>query len=198
MGGGGGQRIFGPTLGRTRASGAVFGVSGIPPPAPFSGPPDPIPKAQSFVAQIWARDDGDLFTAIEPDKSINEFCLVKSKAALMAPYESPSSGLILMALEVPTVRPYFIPEMGPAPVWASYLQVSPPLLRLSRPSGCGMASQLDPLSPIAQWQSTQLEPSSNPAPLSLRRSYDRVGERATQLRLAASRTPASCTCAPPD
>lgn len=50
-------------------------------------------------------------TSIEPTAgTINDICTF------------PGSGLMLLALDCSQIPSYFIPELGPAPNWCSYLQ----------------------------------------------------------------------------
>ena len=53
---------------------------------------------------------GALMTAIEPSHDINDFCI------------DGKSGLVLAAVEDKTVSSFFIPELGPAPRWCSFLE----------------------------------------------------------------------------
>ena len=60
--------------------------------------------------QIKITDgSGKLFTSIEPDHSINMFTPVGD------------SGLLLTALDDPKVGCFFVPQLGHAPKWATYL-----------------------------------------------------------------------------
>eukprot|EP00667_Euglena_gracilis_P004841 EG_transcript_4866 len=72
--------------------------------------------------KVWDREDGAPFTSMEPHHSINEFCLIKSRANLPPPYDCPSSGLILLAQDRPAISTYFIPQLGKAPDWCSFIQ----------------------------------------------------------------------------
>src|SRR5579871_3215004 len=49
------------------------------------------------------------FTSIEPNTDINDFCVV------------PDSGLIFVANEGIQIGAYYIPSLGPAPRWCSFL-----------------------------------------------------------------------------
>ncbi|KAK9510269.1 hypothetical protein O3M35_005089 [Rhynocoris fuscipes] len=63
------------------------------------------------VLKIWNKDDGKLFTSIEagPDTLFNNLCHV------------PNSGLMFMANENVKILSYYIPTLGPAPKWCSFL-----------------------------------------------------------------------------
>uniref|UniRef100_A0A8C4WA75 Nucleolar protein 10 n=1 Tax=Gopherus evgoodei TaxID=1825980 RepID=A0A8C4WA75_9SAUR len=52
---------------------------------------------------------GKIFTSMEPEHAINDVCLY------------PNSGMLLMANEDPKMNIYYIPVLGPAPRWCSFL-----------------------------------------------------------------------------
>ncbi|CAB4019938.1 Nucleolar 10, partial [Paramuricea clavata] len=66
-------------------------------------------STDSKILKIWHRDSGKPFTAVEPGTSINNLCAY------------PNSGLIFMATEAPKMLIYYIPSLGPAPKWCSFL-----------------------------------------------------------------------------
>lgn len=70
---------------------------------------DVVLSADSKILKIWDRETGKPFTSIEPATDINDVC----------PY--PDSGLVLMATESPKMLVYYIPSLGPAPRWCSFL-----------------------------------------------------------------------------
>ena len=60
---------------------------------------------------IFRSSQGEGMTHIEPTAgAINDVCTF------------PGSGLMLLALDCSQIPSYFIPELGPAPNWCSYLQ----------------------------------------------------------------------------
>lgn len=61
------------------------------------------------VIKLWDRNNGETFTAIQPDKDLNSFCVL------------PGTGMILVTNEGQKVQPYYIPTLGPAPRWCSFL-----------------------------------------------------------------------------
>jgi len=62
------------------------------------------------ILKMWNELDGKPFTAIEPpDTKLNNFCLF------------PQSGLVFIANESPKLLSYYIPSLGPAPKWCSFL-----------------------------------------------------------------------------
>jgi len=61
------------------------------------------------VMKFWHRNTGETFTAIQPDKDLNSFCSV------------PGTGMVFLTNEGQKIQPYYIPALGPAPKWCSYL-----------------------------------------------------------------------------
>ncbi|KAJ8307863.1 hypothetical protein KUTeg_014586 [Tegillarca granosa] len=61
------------------------------------------------IVKLWNRETGKAFTAIEPGTDLNDLCLI------------PESGLLFMANEAPKLLTYYIPAMGTAPRWCSFL-----------------------------------------------------------------------------
>lgn len=61
------------------------------------------------VCKIWDRHTGKPYTSIEPGTGLNNICLV------------PNSGMLFMANEAPKILVYYIPSIGPAPKWCSFL-----------------------------------------------------------------------------
>lgn len=61
------------------------------------------------VLKLWNRHSGETFTAIQPEKDLNSFCAI------------PGTGMIFITNEGQKVQPYYIPALGPAPKWCSYL-----------------------------------------------------------------------------
>ncbi|CAM0138416.1 Small ribosomal subunit biogenesis [Umbelopsis sp. WA50703] len=61
------------------------------------------------IVKIWDRLNGSHFTSIEPENDINDVATVSN------------SGLLFMAMEGIQMGAYYIPQLGPAPKWASFL-----------------------------------------------------------------------------
>ena len=61
------------------------------------------------IIKIWDRQNGKHFTSIEPETDINDVCVVEN------------SGLIFTAQEGIQMGAYYIPQLGPAPRFASFL-----------------------------------------------------------------------------
>ncbi|KAM3725523.1 Nucleolar protein [Dirofilaria immitis] len=62
------------------------------------------------LLKIWEETDGKPFAAIEPGSNLSDFC------------RYPNSGLLFFANESPKMLQYFIPAIGTAPKWCSYLE----------------------------------------------------------------------------
>ncbi|XP_058084705.1 uncharacterized protein LOC131232471 [Magnolia sinica] len=67
--------------------------------------------ADNHIVRIWDPEMGDSMTSIEPTAgTINDVCVFGQ------------SGLMLLALDCSQIPSYFIPALGPAPKWCSYLE----------------------------------------------------------------------------
>lgn len=75
----------------------------------FHDPMDLVLSIDTKILKLWDRNTGKAFTAIEPGTSLNDLCLV------------PGSGLVFMANEAPKVLTYYLPALGTAPRWCSFL-----------------------------------------------------------------------------
>jgi ribosome biogenesis protein ENP2 len=86
---------------------------------------NPINSSESYilstdkkVMKIWNRKDsnmGQILTNIEPPSNINSVCTVSD-------VDGRKSGLVFLAGEQSRVMSYFIPQLGPAPKWCSFLE----------------------------------------------------------------------------
>ncbi|NWH28329.1 NOL10 protein, partial [Grus americana] len=70
---------------------------------------DLIISADSRIIKMWNKDTGKIFTSMEPEHDINDVCLY------------PNSGMLMTANEAPKMNIYYIPVLGPAPKWCSFL-----------------------------------------------------------------------------
>jgi len=61
------------------------------------------------VVKIWEEVTGKPVTAVEDESDFNDLCLV------------PNTGMFFVANEDKKILPYYIPSMGPAPRWCSFL-----------------------------------------------------------------------------
>jgi len=62
------------------------------------------------VIKVYERDTGKLYTNVQTKKDINDFALY------------PNSGMIFTACEEEKLGAYFIPSIGQAPRWCSYIE----------------------------------------------------------------------------
>uniref|UniRef100_A0A8C6MUT9 Nucleolar protein 10 n=1 Tax=Mus spicilegus TaxID=10103 RepID=A0A8C6MUT9_MUSSI len=70
---------------------------------------DLVLSADSRIVKMWNKDSGKIFTSLEPEHDLNGVCLY------------PGSGMLLTANESPKMGIYYIPVLGPAPRWCSFL-----------------------------------------------------------------------------
>ncbi|WAR24779.1 NOL10-like protein, partial [Mya arenaria] len=70
---------------------------------------DLVLSMDSKILKLWDRNNGKAYTAIEPGVNLNDMCMV------------PGSGLVFMANEAQKVLSYYLPSLGTAPRWCSFL-----------------------------------------------------------------------------
>ncbi|XP_004870017.1 nucleolar protein 10 isoform X1 [Heterocephalus glaber] len=70
---------------------------------------DLILSADSRIIKMWNKNSGKIFTSLEPEHDLNDVCLY------------PGSGMLLTANEAPKMGIYYVPVLGPAPRWCSFL-----------------------------------------------------------------------------
>eukprot|EP00092_Neocalanus_flemingeri_P000012 GFUD01000012.1.p1 GENE.GFUD01000012.1~~GFUD01000012.1.p1 ORF type:complete len:702 (+),score=282.39 GFUD01000012.1:61-2166(+) len=63
----------------------------------------------SQVVRVWDRENGKPYTSIESTAEFNDLVLY------------PKSGLMFLANEQPRMQVFYVPSLGPAPRWASFL-----------------------------------------------------------------------------
>lgn len=68
-----------------------------------------IMTADKRIAKVWSRLDGKPYTSMEPNVDINDVEYVKD------------SGMFFLANEGIPMHAYYIPNLGPAPKWCSFL-----------------------------------------------------------------------------
>ncbi|KAJ3150965.1 Nucleolar protein 10 [Geranomyces michiganensis] len=66
-------------------------------------------SADTKIIKVWDQNTGKAFTSIEPPNDINDVCVWDN------------SGLIMVANEGVQIQTFYIPQLGPAPKWCSYL-----------------------------------------------------------------------------
>ncbi|XP_047370643.1 nucleolar protein 10 isoform X2 [Vespa velutina] len=70
---------------------------------------DVIYSMDSSIIKIWEKENGKLYTSIEAENYFNDLCVI------------PNSGMVLIANENNKMQTYYIPSLGPAPYWCSFL-----------------------------------------------------------------------------
>ncbi|ODN02846.1 Nucleolar protein 10 [Orchesella cincta] len=61
------------------------------------------------IVKIWNQDSGEPFTSVEGEAKFNDICVV------------PNTGMFFLANEDKKMQTYYIPTLGPAPRWCSFL-----------------------------------------------------------------------------
>ncbi|KAJ0062800.1 hypothetical protein NL108_008072, partial [Boleophthalmus pectinirostris] len=75
----------------------------------FHDPLDLVVSADSKIIKMWNKDSGKVFSSIQPPTNINDVCMY------------PKSGMLFTANEDPKMSTFYIPALGPAPRWCSFL-----------------------------------------------------------------------------
>ncbi|KAG7389922.1 Nucleolar protein 10 [Phytophthora pseudosyringae] len=70
-------------------------------------------SSDAKVIKIWDRRDGAVFTNVETPAEVKDVCVVEGAQG--------KSGVLLVAGEQERVMSYYIPELGIAPKWCSFL-----------------------------------------------------------------------------
>ncbi|KAG5266119.1 hypothetical protein AALO_G00249990 [Alosa alosa] len=70
---------------------------------------DLVISADSKIIKMWHKDTGKIFSTVEPQSNINDVCIY------------PNSGMLFTANEDPKMNTLYIPALGPAPRWCSFL-----------------------------------------------------------------------------
>ncbi|KAF5222382.1 hypothetical protein ECC02_004663 [Trypanosoma cruzi] len=80
-------------------------------------------SADTRSLKVWNKKDGSNFTSIEAPADITDFCVLRSQHNMAEPYECSDSGVVCICCDAPRVQVHFIPQLGVAPQWASFLEV---------------------------------------------------------------------------
>ncbi|OAD57878.1 Nucleolar protein 10 [Eufriesea mexicana] len=70
---------------------------------------DMVYSMDSSIVKIWEKNNGKLYTSIEAQHNFNDMCIL------------PNTGMLLIANENTKILTYYIPTLGPAPYWCSFL-----------------------------------------------------------------------------
>lgn len=80
-------------------------------------------SADTRMVKVWSKKDGSNFTSIEAPADITDFCVLRSQHNIVEPFECSDSGVICICCDAPRVQVHFIPQLGVAPRWASFLEI---------------------------------------------------------------------------
>jgi ribosome biogenesis protein ENP2 len=75
-------------------------------------------STDSMLMKIWDRDDGSMVANVETPSAINGVCVARD---VLAGGEGTDSGVVMLAGEQTRVMSFYIPALGPAPRWCSFL-----------------------------------------------------------------------------
>lgn len=78
-------------------------------------------SADTRSIKVWNKRDGTNFTTLEAPADIYDFAVLKAQHNMVSPFESDDSGVIAICCDTPRVQVHFIPQLGIAPRWASFL-----------------------------------------------------------------------------
>ncbi|XP_046145065.1 nucleolar protein 10 isoform X2 [Osmia bicornis bicornis] len=70
---------------------------------------DMVYSMDSSIVKIWDKNNGKLYTSIEAENDFNDMCVI------------PNTGMLLIANENTKMQTYYVPSLGPAPYWCSFL-----------------------------------------------------------------------------
>lgn len=70
---------------------------------------DMIASLDEKICKIWNEKDGTPYTAIQTPHDLNDVCII------------PDSGMMFFANEDAKIQSFYLPNIGPAPKWASFL-----------------------------------------------------------------------------
>lgn len=78
---------------------------------------DVVVTADARVVKLWRRSDGSQLASIESPAAIRDVCLCSDSPGV----GGSDSGLLMVGGEQERVMAYYVPALGLAPAWASYL-----------------------------------------------------------------------------
>lgn len=79
-------------------------------------------SADTRSVKVWNKADGCNFTSIEAPGDITDFCLLRGQHNMVEPFQCDDSGVVAICCDVPRVQVHFIPQLGAAPRWATFLE----------------------------------------------------------------------------
>lgn len=99
---------------------------------------DLVLSMDSRILKMWNETNGKMFAAVEPEADLNDFCRYPKSGSFteiifILIY---FLGLIFFANDTPKILQYFVPSLGPAPKWCSYLEsITEELEEVDQPTG---------------------------------------------------------------
>jgi nucleolar protein 10 len=75
----------------------------------FNSELDLVLSMDNKILKLWEREGGKPYTSIQTKADLKDMCLV------------PDTGMIFLANEDKKIQTYFLPSLGPAPKWCSFL-----------------------------------------------------------------------------
>lgn len=90
--------------------------------SPSTGENNFIVSADTRSVKVWNKADGSHFTSVEAPADITDFCLFRSQHHMVEPFACDDSGVLAVCCDVPRVQVHFIPSLGVAPRWATFLE----------------------------------------------------------------------------
>ncbi|XP_061897734.1 nucleolar protein 10 [Entelurus aequoreus] len=75
----------------------------------FHNEMDLVVSADAKIIKMWNKDNGKVLSSIQTESNINDVCIY------------PNSGMMFTANEDPKMNTFYIPALGPAPRWCSFL-----------------------------------------------------------------------------
>ncbi|CAD2215049.1 ribosome biogenesis protein ENP2 [Angomonas deanei] len=83
-----------------------------------------IVSADTRSVKIWDKNTGKNFTSVDSPAEVYDFMFLRREHNIAAPpFESDDSGVLTFCCDTPKVQVHFIPQLAPAPRWASFLDV---------------------------------------------------------------------------
>ena len=102
--------------GAAAASSAAAASAGAPSPAASAAASGRfIISADRHAVKVWDAGSGTAYTALQPGPG-------RGGGGINDVLTWPGAGLVMVAADTPRVAAYFVPSLGPAPAWCSFLE----------------------------------------------------------------------------
>eukprot|EP00796_Vickermania_ingenoplastis_P000333 gene334-186_t len=79
-------------------------------------------SADTRAVKVWNKTDGANFTSVEAPATITDFCVLRGQHNMVEPFRCDDSGVLAICCDTPRVQVHFIPQLGAAPRWATFLE----------------------------------------------------------------------------